>query len=393
MSIFSEHKKKDELTLVINFGSSSVAGALFVVQESGIPKIIFSVRESITLEKEINSARFMSLALQSLERVMSKVHDAKLGMPSRIFCVFASHWCISQTRMISYKKNTPFVFNEKLANSLIQKEIKLFEEEHLIKYNIDKSSVRIIEIKNIKITLNGYETSKPLDKKAEELGMTIFISMGEQQILEKIENIIKKHFYNDHIKFSSFALSSFTVARDLYPEEEDFLLVDIGGEITDIIMIKKNMLLESISFPLGTNFLTRGVSLELQCSLGEADAFISLFRDGHAEEETAKKLAFIMNKLRAEWLKKFQESLINLTSDISIPSIIYTVIDKDLADFFSETIKTEQFSQYLLTESKFKVTFLGLERLHGLATFEDKVIREPFLIIDAIYINRFLTII
>ncbi|MFA6301200.1 MAG: hypothetical protein WC609_02530 [Candidatus Paceibacterota bacterium] len=391
MSIFSKHKKKDELTLVINFGSSSVAGALFIMQESGIPQIVFSVRESIAIEKEINPARFLSLALQSLERVISKVHDAKIGMPSRTFCVLASHWCISQTRMINYKKNTPFIFNEKLANSLIQKEIKLFEEEHLIKYSMDKSSVRVIEIKNIKIALNGYETPKPLDKKAEELEMTIFMSMGERQILEKIENIIKKYFYLDRIQFSSFALSSFTVARDLYTEQENFLLVEIGGEITDIFMVKRNMLLESISFPLGRNFLTRGVSLQLGCSLGEADAFISLFRDGHAEEATAQKLALIMNQLRGEWLKKFQESLINLSSDISIPSIIYTVIDKDLADFFSETIKTEQFSQYVLTESKFKVTFLGLELLHGLATFEEKVIREPFLIIDAIYINRFLT--
>jgi len=76
-------------------------------------------------------------------------------------------------------------------------------------------------------------------------------------------------------------------------------------------------------------------------------------KDGHAEEATAKKLASIMGQLKAEWLKRFQESLANISHDISIPAIIYMATDKDLADFFSETIKTEQFSQYTLTESKF----------------------------------------
>ena len=65
-------------------------------------------------------------------------------------------------------------------------------------------------------------------------------------------------------------------------------------------------------------------------------------------------------------------------------------IDKDFADFFSQTIKTEQFSQYTLTESKFEVIILNTQKLHGVAMFEDNVIREPFLIIDSIYINRFL---
>ena len=155
-------------------------------------------------------------------------------------------------------------------------------------------------------------------------------------------------------------------------------------------MIKKNVLRDSISFPLGRNFLTRGVASSLGCALNEANSLISLFKDEHTEKTLAKKLALIINRLKAEWLRKFQESLADLSNDISIPATIYIIVDKDLTDFFSETIKTEQFNQYTLTESKFKVIFLNTELLHGITIFEEKVIREPFLIIDSIYINRFL---
>ena len=390
MGIFFGHKNKEELMLVFNIGSSSVGGALFLAQKSGIPKIIFSTREPIPIEEQVEIDRFLSLTTQSLEIVAKKILGAGMGVPKRIFCVLSSPLYVSQTRVISYKKNTPFVFTTKLADALIQKEIKIFQEEHLAKYTTVGGEVRSIELKNIKTMLNGYETANPLDQSAKELEMIIFISMSGEQILKKIENTIEKYFHFNQIKFSSFTMSFFTAVRDVFKQKDNFLLVDIGGEVTDISMTKKNVLRESISFPLGRNFLTRGVASGLNCTMDEANSLISLFKDGHAEKRVAKKLTLIMKELQKKWLEKFQESLANLSHDISIPSTIYIAIDKDLADFFSETIKSEQFSQYTLAESKFEVVFLSTELLHGIATFKEPIIREPFLIIDSIYINRFL---
>lgn len=390
MGIFFGHKDKDELMLVFNMGSSSVGAALFLAQKSGIPKIIFSTREPIPIEEEAQIDRFLFLASKSLDVVAKKVLMTGLGVPDRIFCVLSSQFYVSQTRIISFKQDIPFVFTVKLADSLIQKEIKIFQEEHASKYASIGGDIRPIELKNIKTMLNGYETSNPLDQKAKELEMVIFISISGEQILKKVEDVIRKYFHFEQIKFSSFAMAFFTTVRDVYKQQENFLLVDIGGELTDISMTKKNILRESISFPLGRNFLTRGVASGLGCSLNEANSLIPLFKDGHAEKSVAKKLALIMKQLQTKWLEKFQESLANLSHDISIPSTIYIAIDKDLADFFSETIKSEQFSQYTLAESKFEVVFLSTELLHGIATFKDSVIREPFIIIDSIYINRFL---
>ena len=389
MSIFSKLKEKKELVLVFNIGSSSVDGALFEAQSSGIPKIIFSVKELIKIEEKVDIDNFSLSMTKSLEVIVSKIYKAGLGAPSQIFCVLSSPWCISQTRIINLKKNTPFVFTEKLADELIQKEIKLFEEEHTLEYGNSNNKVRMIELKNTKILLNGYEASLFLNKKTKELEMNIFISIGGEQVLKKIEDTIGKYFHNK-IKFSSFLLSFFTIVRDMYLKQENFLLLEIGGEVTDISMVKKNTLRESASFPLGCNFLIRGIASGLGCSLSEADSFISLLKNGHAEESVAKKLTLILNKLRTGWLKEFQDSLANLSNDISIPSTIYIVVDKDLVDFFSETIKTEQFSQYTLTESKFKIIFLNAELLNGIVIFKENVFREPFLIIDSIYINRFL---
>ncbi|MDD5721447.1 MAG: cell division FtsA domain-containing protein [Candidatus Pacebacteria bacterium] len=390
MGIFSKLQEKNKLMLVFNVSSSSVDGAIFEAQSSGIPKIIFSVKEPIKIEEKVDIDNFLSSTIKSLEIVVEKIYKAGLGAPSEIFCVLSSPWCISQTRIINLKKNTPFVFTEKLADELIQKEIKLFEEEHMLKYGNSDNRVRMIELKNIKILLNGYEAPQSLNKKTKELEMNIFVSMSGEQVLKKIEDTISKYFHFKQIKFASFLLSFFTIVRDMYLEQENFLLLKIGGEMTDISMIKKNTLRESASFPLGCNFLIRGVASELGCSMNEAESFISLFKNGHAEESVAKKLASVLNKLRTEWLKEFQNSLANLSNDISIPSTIFIVVDKDFTDFFSETIKTEQFSQYTLTESKFKIIFLNAEILNGITILKNNMPLEASLIIDSVYINRFL---
>jgi cell division ATPase FtsA len=220
--------------------------------------------------------------------------------------------------------------------------------------------------------------------------MNIFISMSPEQILFRIEETVRKFFHFENMKFSSFLLSSFTIVRDMYTNQNGFLLIDIGGEVTDISMIKKAILCESISFPLGSNFIIRRIAFTLGCTFGEAESLFFLLKDEHADLATEEKMKPIIEKLKKEWLQSFQESLVNISNDISIPATIYLTVDKTFASFFAKVIENEQFNQYTLTESKFKIVFLDTETLHGIATFGDNTIRDQFMIVNAVYINRFL---
>ncbi|OGI85949.1 hypothetical protein A3A01_00920 [Candidatus Nomurabacteria bacterium RIFCSPLOWO2_01_FULL_39_17] len=388
----SSSKEKEELMLVFDVGSSSVGGAFFVAQKSSIPRLIFSLREPIALEEKINIDidRFLLLTIKSLETVASKICLRGIGAPSEVFCVLSSPWHVSQTRTVNLEKNTPFIFTPELASSLIDKEVKFFEDEHLAQYENDAGGIRSIELKNMKVMLNGYEAPNPVNQKAKMLSMTLFFSMSPEIFLKKIEEAICRYFHCPRIKFSSFTMASFTIVRDLFINQRDFLLVDIRGELTDISMIKQDILKETASFPMGLNFIIRGIAFALNCSLDEARSFFSLYKEGHASKLVEKRIGPIILFLKAEWLRKFQESLSNLSNDISIPANVFITANPELADFFIEIIKKEQFNQYSFTESKFQITFLGTETLHGLATFKENVVRDPALIIESIYINRYL---
>src|SRR4051812_24493075 len=119
MGIFSKPQRKDELMLVFNISSSSVGGALFLAQNSGIPKIIFSATEPLLVQEKVEADKFLDETIKTLELIAGKIYDTGLGAPKKIFCVLSSPWYASQTRTINFKKNTPFVFTEKLADELL----------------------------------------------------------------------------------------------------------------------------------------------------------------------------------------------------------------------------------------------------------------------------------
>jgi cell division ATPase FtsA len=278
-----------------------------------------------------------------------------------------------------------------LDDELIAKELKLFEEEHKHFYEDGNGKATTIELKNMKTILNGYESANPYGQKAKEVEMSVFVSMVEEHIVDMIVENINRHFRSAKIKFISFVMASSTVARDMFVNQDSFLLVNIGGEVTDISMIKKDIIKESISFPMGRNFMVRGLAEELGVELTEAETYLSLYKDDHLDTAQEKKIEPAVTKIKTEWLKNFQDFLSTLSNDISIPSTVFITVEKDLAKFFSDIIKTEQFNQYILTESKFRVIFLGSQELHGIATLKDHVERDPFLVIESIYINHFLS--
>jgi hypothetical protein len=205
--------------------------------------------------------------------------------------------------------------------------------------------------------------------------------MSPEKVLKKMEYAIGKHFHSENIKFSSFAMASFIVLRDLFAHHKDFLLVDICGEITDISLVKDDILCDSISFPLGRNFVTRKIARLFNCPLDEAKMLVSLYKDRHIEKMIGKKLEPAMDKIESEWLKNFQKSLSGLAGGVFIPSTIFLTADQNISGFFSEIIKNGKF--------KFLIIPLSTKELHKTALFGEDTVRDPFITIESVYINRF----
>ncbi len=76
-----------------------------------------------------------------------------------------------------------------------------------------------------------------------------------------------------------------------------------------------------------------------------------------------------------------------------VPNTIFFTADDDIAEYFAKTLETGKFEQLSLLNDTFDFRFLNAKTLENFCHFQDvegkeKVRRDPFIIIESIFINR-----
>lgn len=385
MGIFSFLKKKNtaENVLVIDIGSSSVT-ASYVVFGGATPIISASVTSEISVLSDLSFSRFESEMMRALQHSISGLHGKKRVPPDRIQVYLASPWYASQVRVAKVSRPTPFVVTKVMLGDIIAKELKAFEDEEVTKKIHTNEAIRVIESNTLQVKLNGYAHNDPISVIAHELELSIFLAISSEHILKKIEDHLSVNFGHRKVIFSSFIGASFVVSRDFFPHQQSYILVDIGGEVTDVSYVKDGTLIQSTSFPEGKNFMLRRLSIELKRSIPESVTLCMLYMENKVENSIKETCEKILTKAKEEWLEHFQKALFSTSNELSLPDTILITVDSYVGPWFVDAIKTEKFGQYALTEKEFKIIPLDATFFHTALDFEEGVPRNPFSMIEVL---------
>lgn len=381
MSIFSEEKIGEHF-LVIHIGSASVCAAV-VTQSGSQSTIVASTASDIAILSDLSFERFEVEMQNALNRALIFLSRHRYPMPTRARVYFASPWYASQVRTAKMSRPAPFVVSKTLLNDMISRELKAFEDEVLSAKQGTALALRAIESMTVQVKLNGYPQHDPVSLSARELEISLFLSVAPEALLKKIEDLVARHFHMP-ISFGSFVAASYLVARDFFPHQEDYIILDIGGEVTDVSLVRSDALMQSVSFPRGQNFILRKLSAGLKRSIHESATLLTLLGEGKLEDSMKASVDAILQSAKTEWLESFQKSLFAVSNELSIPDVILLSVGGDTAPWFVGMIQHEEFHQYAHTEKDFKVVVLGASLFHESLTFGSGALRDPFIMIDAL---------
>jgi hypothetical protein len=382
-------------------GSSSVAGAIVQFQNGSVPKILFTVSEQISLTEQPTSKKFLSLMMDALDATAQKIHKSGLARLSlraqknifnikNIHCVFSSPWYISQTKNISVTHDKPFTITPAFLESLVEKEGITTEKGSVKTIPIQtptKGSV-VMEKRVMQVSINGYKIQNPEKYTTNKADVSLFISKTSHDIPAKVESAIRKHFHFHNIQYHSFALVVFNALRDMQNTGRNFLAVDVGGEVTDIAVIKDDIILESVSFPIGKNTLFRTVSEELGMTPDLALSMIKMFGEGRLEKGQSLKVESLLSAFEKTWLKNFHTSLSEISQTMVIPKKVFLTASKNISGLFFNFIKKEKYSDFIPVQDNFVVIQLNEEQLHSVCSYDPKAAQDPFLALEAIFIDK-----
>jgi hypothetical protein len=374
---------------VFDIGSASVGGALISFKKGEKPQILWSARESMVFQSDLNFGRFLSSMLDTLERVLVKMQKSGLPYPKSFLCIFSSPWYASQTRVVKMKRDVSFSVTKKGVEDLVEREIESFKKSHINKYKrMGEEEVDIMEIHMIQMKLNGYPAENPYGMRAKNLEMSLYISMAPKRVLSAVTSRVAKIFGSRTIRFGSFSLTAFTTIRDVFSHRSDFLFMDISGEVSDVSLVKNSVLLETASFPLGKNFLLRRIASGLNTVPEEVSSLFTMYQEGKATDAVKRKIERILEESKTEWIKSFAQALRSLSDDLALPNTIFFTSDNDVAQWFVGCLKAAELGEFTGTGAPFDVTFLDDVIMEKFSTFNPQTERDPFIIVESLFADR-----
>ncbi|MDD5050207.1 MAG: hypothetical protein PHV93_00500 [Candidatus Pacebacteria bacterium] len=390
-------KPEQEISVLFDISSRSVGGALLKLSRHEKPKILYTARLPILFRRTPDPRELVTSTIAALTKVVEAIDtegiahltftEFKDHKVKEIFLVFSSPWYISQTKIARLEKEKPFVFTESMLKGMLAHEKTAYEKAaDIAPEKAGKNAINLLEQKVIQIRLNGYETAKPFGQSSRSAEVNIFSSFIDSLLLDRVKDVALHSFHPQRLEIHSFPGVAFSVLRDIFPGQNDFLIVDVGGEATEISLVKNGGLLETFSFPMGHNHALRKISGVLDVSHEIALSSLSLFLEGKTFVKTSGKIEGVVKDTQKEWNILFQSALGNLGEQTAIPSSAFVIAERPFSNFFKDAMKTEKTDEKNFDEKNVTQIEPGLLALH----YERNGIGEGdlFLSLEAIFLNK-----
>ncbi|MBK5215301.1 MAG: hypothetical protein JJE53_00625 [Candidatus Pacebacteria bacterium] len=387
--IFSS-QKKERVVAIFDIGSGSVGGALVKIpaNNQGIPIIIKSVpNNEIKFSKDLNFNSLLKNMTSALYLTAHSLYLKKSGAPDEIFCVMSSPWYLSETRIIKMTRDKPFLFNKRLADDLINKEITSFYEIYKNKYGNSEGSPEILDKNIMNVSLNGYKIIDPLGKRGKSLEISMFISLSPKLCLDSIRNTLSRVHHHIDVNFSSFTVATYLAVRDKYINQDSYLLLDISGEITDVGIVSDGVLKAVLSFPFGKRTFYNQICSKLEIELRDAKELFKLYRSNSLSIDYRKKVEPVFKSIEKSWNESFYQCIASLPKTLMLPNTIFLTADNDIKNWFADVLRNEVYIQPLKTNHKCTVISIDGPEFLNMCGVKDGVC-DPFLMIEAISIMR-----
>jgi hypothetical protein len=376
---FFSQKNKEETIAVFDIGSGSVGGAIFLSSPDKKPIVISTFRKSFKFTDSVSLASLQKEMLACLKEVSFFLQKDIHKTPDKVFAILSSPWSSASLRSIKRKRPEGFVFTEKFAKDLIKEEIIKFQKEQ---NDFDE----IIDKRVVNVLLNGYEVPKPNGKRVKESEIQVLLSLSSGEIVAKIEEVIMQT-YHKNIKFTSQMFADFIVVRDVFERQNDFIILNVDEETTEVSIMRNDFLVGTASFPYGKNTFIRQIAKNLGKSALSAKSLLSMKKDGHLSEAESTKLELAIKDESRAWINSLKMVFRSLFVDLLIPHDIFLTTDKSSEKWFLHLLDKKNFPEFTTTNDSFNVILSDSRTLHDFYDVALNVKEDGDLIMKSIFIE------
>ncbi len=339
MSLLSRDKKFGQSIGLIDLGSGSVS--LVVLNADN--RITFSAGKTFPARASDNLVTFLTEASGAIKTMLAEMPASLNPRPSRYSIILPAPLFMAVSKTLSQTADQTFTFNQaKLQDIARQSATEYLEKEELLFSALAPDKNVLIENKVMSLEINDYPVSAPTGQKIKSFRAKQYLSLGSQKVLFQLAEAIKVSTQVNQIDFQTFPLVAYQALDHLLQANpDDYLILDAGGELTDLIAVHNRHFSSHFSFPYGLNFLLKKIAASANTSLVEAGATLRLYYEGKLEPTARDRLTDLLIAERKVWLDYFLTALKKISEKTFIFPHIYLLGDDYANFFFREFLRDE----------------------------------------------------
>lgn len=340
----SAQKKSVTYGALIDIGSGSVGvGIVASDHTKEKPSILYSERIYMRIGQNSQRdevLRYMKEALFTASLALSKNgisalkdHDPR-GSVSRILVTCSSPWAHTVSRTINFSDEKPF----KVTSSLLEDLITSAEEE--VEQSIKQSEVisalglAPVERATVGVLINEYRVHNPIGKKATKLTLSQVTGFVPQEVIDAVDEVQEKVLPDTTISTHTYMLVAYCVIRELFSETSSYTIIDVTGETTEIGIVVRGDLAETVHVPFGSNTLLRTLAESEKATPEHARSLIRSYAEGALHENEHPKVASVIK----EYETAIRDAVGDIHEDLQIPKTMVVTALPDIEPFFRRVV-------------------------------------------------------
>ncbi len=388
-------KKQPSLSFIFDIRDTSISLAAVRFVKEKKPEIVLCQNFSLNTTGSKDNKKYLDLMIKTLDQAILSVRQSliKIGNKENIekyYFFIGSPWSISQAKTIKIIKDKPFEITNKILSQILVGEESEIEKD--IEDTTSEKNLKILEEKIIQSKLNGYKVEDIYGKKTLDLAVELFVTFIPSEIKDRINfNLNEKIGKNAQKLNHSCILSSYSYLRDLYSDRNDFIYADIGKLLTDIYVVRDDIIFAIASIPFGEENI-------LQVSLNRTklpkDVFlsnISIAEDKNfdlpANNNNTESLRLGLNF----WKNKFKEALPKICTEMNIPNNLFIIPNSKIADVLIRDLSVDAKNGKIeILGTKIDVHTITENIINSFIDNSKTFFNEPYVKMDTIFVNKLL---
>ncbi|MSU45021.1 MAG: hypothetical protein EXS47_00090 [Candidatus Zambryskibacteria bacterium] len=390
MSFLSFAKKENEVSLLIDIGNETVSIAL-VSYKNKTPNFTYYTKAEFPILEESSKQRAITGLGTLLDQMLIKTLKLRKEKIDKVVVSFSSPWYTFISKEVHLAEGKDFFITKSFLESVLVREEKLYIKELSEGREGEvKNQHSVVERSIVHAKINGYVLNNMLGKKTKSFDAYLYISAISTKIEEKVVDVISKHTHisRGNISLYTSPLVSFHTIRDRFPDDRDFLLMNITGESTDFSLVKGDVIESNIQFPLGRSYIIRKIAKSAKVSSEISESMLHMYLQQKTDEVTTSLIEETLTEIEEEWAVYFEDVFVSLCKTRDYPIKIFLISDEDVVTIFSNFLKLVKTDSTALFRKNMKLCLIDELTIADLYESSIEVNPSVALVLLAIFHSR-----